>query len=135
MIKFLLGTQLRPWHVQALGISISNTDKQNKLNREGVGTREGKRKKEGKGGRKEGGNFLYFTASEKRPSNFIEEYEIQFQHSVHAVLNVFQGIIIHISPHGAQYFLVREVFFFFIKLQFCLLNPHMYGMRNSNSYI
>lgn len=41
-----------------------------------MGTREGKRKKEGKGGRKEGGNFLYFTASEKRPSNFIEEYEI-----------------------------------------------------------
>lgn len=47
-------TQLRPWHVQALGISISNTDKQNKLNREGVGTREGKRKKEGRRWRKEG---------------------------------------------------------------------------------
>lgn len=59
-----------------LGISISNSDEQNKLNREGVGGREGKRKKEGRGGRKEGGKYLYFTASEKRPSKFIEEDEI-----------------------------------------------------------
>lgn len=41
-----------------------------------MGGREGKRKKEGRGGRKEGGKYLYFTASEKQPSKFIEEDEI-----------------------------------------------------------
>lgn len=41
-----------------------------------MGGREGKRKKEGRVGRKEGGKYLYFTASEKRPSKFIEEDEI-----------------------------------------------------------
>lgn len=84
----------------------------NRLNREGVGAREGKRKKEGKGRRKEGGNFFYFTASEKRPSNFIEGYEIQFKYSVsHCVECISRDHNSHKSSQSTVFPCQRSKFF------------------------
>lgn len=57
--------KLRSWHGQALGLSTSNTDQQNKLNL------EKKTKKKGRGKRKTAGmhgeeeRFLHFKASGK----------------------------------------------------------------------
>lgn len=60
-----------------LGISISNSDEQNKLTEKGWEEGKGSERKKGwEGERREGGKYLYFTASEKRPSKFIEEDEI-----------------------------------------------------------